>query len=198
MPDTIGNTSLIGRDHELDLLWASRPSAVPAGLSVLLLGGEAGVGKSRLVAEFLGRVQDADATTVAIQGSCLELAESVLPLAPLAGLLRDLARQLGPEETERRFGSELVRFLPGQAGRPPDDGWGQALLFEEVTSMVASLAEERPVVLVVEDLHWADRSTLNLVTYLARFLAPIERLLGVFLFEPETANEINGRTTTGR
>lgn len=160
---------LVGRDRELDLLWQACTTR-GGGPAVVLLGGEAGVGKTRLVQELLARLRADDPATVVAHGSCLELAESVLPLAPLAGLLRDLARALGPEETERRFGSELTRFLPGQAGRPPDDSWGQALLFEEVTRLVASLAEQRPVTLVVEDLHWADRSTLNLVTYLTRFL----------------------------
>ena len=170
MPGAIDTSSLIGRERDLDLLWASRSSTDRPGLSVVLLGGEAGVGKSRLVAEFVARLLASEPTTIAVQGGCLELGESVLPLAPLVGALRDLARQLGPDETERRFGSELVRFLPGHTDRPPDDGWGQALLFEEVTTMLAALAAERPVVLVIEDLHWADRSTLNLVTYLARFL----------------------------
>jgi len=137
---------------------------------VVLLGGEAGVGKTRLVHEFLRRVLADDPTTLTLEGECLELAQSVLPLAPLVGLLRDLARQLGPDETDARFGPELVRVLPGHAGRPPDDEWGQAMLFEEVTALVAGLTEDRPVVLVVEDLHWADRSTLNLITFLARFL----------------------------
>jgi DNA-binding CsgD family transcriptional regulator len=160
---------LVGRDRELDLL-SQACTTRGGGPAVVLLGGEAGVGKTRLVQELVTRLRAEHPTTVVAQGSCLDLAESVLPLAPLAGLLRDLARALGPEETDRRFGSELTRFLPGQAGRPPDDTWGQALLFEEVTRLVASLADERPVTLVVEDLHWADRSTLNLVTYLTRFL----------------------------
>src|SRR5262245_2160462 len=105
MPDTIGTSSLIGRERELDVLWAARPSVERPGLSVVLLGGEAGVGKSRLVTEYVARALAADPRTLAVQGSCLELADAVLPLAPLVGLLRDLARQVGPEETERRFGS---------------------------------------------------------------------------------------------
>ena len=170
MPDTIGTSALIGRERDLARLWAARPSMDSPELSVVLLGGEAGVGKTRLVSEFVARLLAADPAMTAAQGSCLGLGESVLPLAPLVGMLRDLARQLGPDETGRMFGSELARFLPGHADRPPDDTWGQALLFEEVTAMVTALAAEHPVVLVVEDLHWADRSTLNLVTYLARFL----------------------------
>jgi DNA-binding CsgD family transcriptional regulator len=170
MPEAIGTTPLIGRARDLDVLLTSRPTVERPGLSVVLVGGEAGVGKSRLVSEYVARVLEADPRTLAVQGSCLELADSVLPLAPLVGLLRDLSRQVGPEETERRFGSELSRFLPGQSDRPPDDGWGQALLFEEVTAMISELASDRPVLVVVEDLHWADRSTLNLVTYLARFV----------------------------
>src|SRR5262245_38085460 len=128
MPGWIRSTSLVGREGELQALLESRSRAASGRFSTVLLGGEAGVGKSRLVAEYLSRTVELDPAALAVQGNCLELAESVLPLAPLVGLLRDLSRRLGPEETETRFGPELARFLPGHTGHPPEDGWGQALL----------------------------------------------------------------------
>ena len=119
MPDTIGNTSLIGRDHELDLLWASRPSAVPAGLSVVLLGGEAGVGKSRLVAEFVGpaagrRPDDGRRSRAA----AWSWRESVLPLAPLGGAAArpGPSARPGGDRAPVRLGAGAV---PARPGRPP-------------------------------------------------------------------------------
>ncbi len=100
-----------------------------------------------------------------------------MSLAPLAGVLRDLSKSLGPDETNRLYGTELARFLPDRTVRSEvESTWGQSGLFEAVLALLGRLADESPVVLVLEDLHWADRSPLDLVTFLARNL-PDRRIL---------------------
>ncbi len=135
---------------------------------MLVIGGEAGVGKSRLVTEFVSGLDDVRV----LVGGCLELGQAVMPFAPLAGVLRDLSRSLGPEETNRLYSRELARFLPDQTVLSEvESAWGQSGLFEAVLALLGRLSEESAVVLVLEDLHWADRSTLDLVTFLARNLS---------------------------
>ena len=98
MPGRITSSAFIGRTRELqnllEIFEASR--AAPA---VVLLGGEAGVGKTRLVNEFSGRIPEAQV----LVGACLELGQAVMPLAPLAGILRQLSRTLGPNETRQLY-----------------------------------------------------------------------------------------------
>ncbi len=136
------------------------------------------MGKSRLVTEFVSGLDDARV----LVGGCLELGQAVMPFAPLAGVLRDLSKSLGPDETNRLYGRELARFLPDQTVRSEvESTWGQSGLFEAVLALLGRLADESavasPVVLVLEDLHWADRSTLDLVTFLARNLSESRILL---------------------
>ena len=117
MPGRITSSAFIGRTDELQNLLAVF-EATRTAPAVVLLGGEAGVGKTRLVNEFSGRIPEARV----LVGACLELGQAVMPLAPLAGVLRQLSRTLGAEETQRLFGAELVRFLPDQGMWSPDGG----------------------------------------------------------------------------
>jgi DNA-binding NarL/FixJ family response regulator len=142
--------------------------------AVVLLGGEAGVGKTRLVSEFLRRVPEARV----LVGACLELGQAVMPLAPLAGILRQLSRVLGSEEAQQLFGPELVRFLPDQGTSSTDRETVEQLgLFEAVLALLDRLADTTQVVVVLEDLHWADRSTLDLLTFLARNLGSLHVMI---------------------
>jgi DNA-binding NarL/FixJ family response regulator len=173
MRESISSSTLVGRQQQLDLLLGAFEQTVDAKPSIVLVGGEAGVGKTRLVIEFLAGLDHARV----LLGGCLELGQAVMPFAPLAAVLRDLSRSLGPEQTARLYGGELARFLPDQHTRIEESIWGQAGLFEAVLGLLNRLAEETPVVLVLEDLHWADRSTLDLVTFLARNLGSSRVLL---------------------
>jgi predicted ATPase len=111
-------------------------------------------------------------------GACLELGQAVMPYLPLAAVLRQLSRTLGSDETRRLYGAELVRFLPDHGTSSSDGGVReQAGLFEAVLALLARLAETSRVVLILEDLHWADRSTLDLLTFLARNLASLPVML---------------------
>ncbi|MGW2311127.1 helix-turn-helix transcriptional regulator [Actinomadura luteofluorescens] len=158
---------LIGRSAELRRL----RDALAAAPGAVLLGGDAGLGKTRLIREF---TRDADARTLV--GGCLELGSDGLPFAPFTTVLRGLVRDIGIEGVAglvpRGDTGALARLLP-EFGEPESDaasGEERARLFEVVLTLLERLAERGPVVLVIEDAHWADRSTRDLLAFLIRNL----------------------------
>ncbi len=147
-----------------------------------LVGGEAGVGKTRLAAE-LGRWA-ADAGFLLLTGQCVELGAAGLPLAPLVDALRalslalpaaDLAEAVGP--ARRGLARLLPELAPELAADPVGDPLRPAQLLELVLGLLARLAVARPVMLLLEDLHWADQSTLELLAFLVRSLRAVPVLL---------------------
>jgi DNA-binding CsgD family transcriptional regulator len=173
MPGRITSSAFIGRQVELESLLEVFDATLD-GPAVVLLGGEAGIGKSRLVSEFAEHIPEARV----LVGACLELGQAVMPYLPLAGILRQLSRKIGPEETQRLYGAELLRFLPDQGSPSVESGEReQSGLFEAVLALLGRLAETSPVVLVMEDLHWADRSTLDLLSFVARNLGSMRVML---------------------
>ncbi|TMR92073.1 helix-turn-helix transcriptional regulator [Nonomuraea basaltis] len=175
----------VGRARELAVLGDALVRARSGVSSTVLLGGEAGVGKTRLVREFIDRADDA----LALVGGCLELGTEGLPFAPFTAVLRGLVRQLGrdgvaalvPGGATRGLGRLLPEF-----GEPGKDGAeARARLFELVLGLLERLAEERPVLLVVEDAHWADRSTRDLLSFLVRYQRTAGRLLIVVTYRTD-------------
>ena len=173
--------TFVGRAEQLAVLKRACGVARQGGPAAALIGGEAGVGKSRLISELAGQVS-ADGSMVLI-GGCPELGADGLPFAPFTAVLRMLVRELGAARTTELLpGSaalELGRLLPelaGEAGTAADSypGEARARLFEQMLALLEHLAERRPVVLIIEDLHWADRSTRELLG----FLVSNQRILG--------------------
>ncbi|RNL79026.1 helix-turn-helix transcriptional regulator [Nocardioides marmorisolisilvae] len=166
MPQRVSATVMVGRDAPLDTLRGSVAALAATGGRVVVVGGEAGAGKTRLVTEFVDGLGEG---TRVLLGGCLELGEALLPLAPLAGILRQLGQELGDEQAAAEVGPELAAFLPGRSGGNVESLWsGQASLFEAFSALLDRLSSQGPLVLVLEDLHWADRSTLDLLTWLSR------------------------------
>ncbi|GGY80052.1 helix-turn-helix transcriptional regulator [Streptomyces nitrosporeus] len=162
----------VGRTGELASLTETLGRASAGEPQALLIGGEAGVGKTRLVEEFLAVARRREA--VVAVGGCVEIGADGLPYAPFATALRALRRAL-PEELDRALAGqegELARLLPelGETGRTADDEHGTARLFELTARLLERVCAGRTVVLVLEDLHWADTSTRNLLAYLFRTL----------------------------
>jgi DNA-binding CsgD family transcriptional regulator len=168
--DTCGR--LVGRASELARLLALLDSVAAGEAAVALVSGDAGVGKTRLVTELTGRARDRGFTVLA--GRCAELGDSV-PYLPLADALRSVAGE------EAATVAGLVADRPVLGRLLPDHGLGildradgrelaRQQLFGAVLGLLSELAEASPVLLVLEDLHWADRSTRDLVTFLSRVL----------------------------
>ncbi|MGW3068900.1 helix-turn-helix transcriptional regulator [Streptomyces sp. NPDC001130] len=161
----------VGRTDELDTLNDKLARARAGEPQALLLGGEAGVGKTRLVEEF---ATAATRHAVVAVGGCVEIGADGLPFAPFSTALRALRDAL-PEEfaaAARGQEEELARLLPdlGEAGAGRHDEQGMARLFELTARLLEQVAAAQPVVLVLEDLHWADASTRHLLAYLFRTL----------------------------
>ncbi|MEV6547869.1 AAA family ATPase [Streptomyces sp. NPDC051597] len=161
----------VGRAGELTALTEALARATAGEPQALLVGGEAGVGKTRLIEEFTNAACDAGA--VVAVGGCVEIGADGLPFAPFSTALRTLRRRLPEELAAAAEGQEeeLARLLPelGEASRESGED-GTARLFELTVRLLERTAADRTVVLVLEDLHWADASTRHLLAYLLRTL----------------------------
>ena len=180
----MASPTLVGRVEELKLLEAARGRAADAGPAVVLVGGEAGVGKTRLVAELTARCA-AEGTRV-LAGGCVPVGDGALPFAPIVEALRALLTDVGASAVRELVGPswpELARLLPalGDPEAGPAGQGAQARLFELLLGLLGRLSAQAPLVLVVEDLHWADRSTRDLLAFLVRNLRR-ERVLLVVTY----------------
>jgi DNA-binding CsgD family transcriptional regulator/tetratricopeptide (TPR) repeat protein len=162
---------MVGRDEELAVLDEAFARVREGSPATVFIGGEAGVGKSRLVAEFTASLPG---TALVLVGGCVELGQYGLAFAPFTAVLRGLVREAGVDRVAARLPRgevvELGRLLPalGRAGGDGAAGLARARLFEEFLTLLAGLAEQRNVVLVIEDAHWADRSSRELLDFLVR------------------------------
>ncbi|WP_105970648.1 helix-turn-helix transcriptional regulator [Streptomyces geranii] len=162
----------VGRADELGVLRDALDRAAAGEPQALLLGGEAGVGKTRLVEEF-AEVADGRGAVVVL-GGCVEIGADGLPFAPFSTALRALRRALPDELAAAAAGQEqeLARLLPelGETDTGRHDEEGMARLFELTARLLERVAADRTVVVALEDLHWADASTRHLLAYLFRTL----------------------------
>ena len=178
---------LVGRSEELGRVLAALELAFTGSGGALLLAGEAGIGKSRLAAEALTLARQRGFVT--LQGAAYPL-QADLAYAPVLEALRPFLAGLEPGGL-----AALVRGLP-DLGRlfaglhlPPPELLGDAdlertRLFEAVSRLIERVAVGRPVALLVDDLHWADAASLELLHYLARGLAGQRvLLLGAYRLE---------------
>ncbi|MFJ7906084.1 AAA family ATPase [Kitasatospora sp. NPDC096204] len=172
MQQTSVSPVFVGRGSEITELTDALRRAGTGSPQAVLVGGEAGVGKTRLLEEFLERAAAQGAVTTL--GSCLEVGAEGLPYAPLAAALRRLHRSFGPELEAAAAGSEshlaLLLSELGEVDGEPNDEYSRARLFEHTARLFERLGAERTLVLAVEDLHWADRSTRELLAFLVRTL----------------------------
>ncbi|HEX8155975.1 MAG TPA: BTAD domain-containing putative transcriptional regulator, partial [Solirubrobacteraceae bacterium] len=165
----------VGRAAELEALADVYAQTAAGGRRLVLLCGEPGIGKTRLAAQFALQAHDAGA--IVLYGRCDE--EALLALQPFVEALRQYVCACPVRELAGRLqtiSGELRRIVPELADRIPDlaeplagDPEGaRARLFEAVSSLLCGAAQSTPVVLVLDDLHWADKATLLLLKYLAR------------------------------
>ena len=184
---TIGHVSrwddvpMVGRAAELAQLLSHVDRAAGGGASAVLLAGDAGVGKTRLLDELTA---GAVARGVRVlTGHCVDLGDVGLPYLPFVDLLRPVAVDPGlapdaaanpvlsgllagrPVAPVPRDGGDLGRPLPNRAAPQPVDD-GRLQLFESVAGLICELAAAGPLLIVLEDVHWADRSSRDLLRYL--------------------------------
>ncbi len=182
----VTSSRFIGRSGELAECEAALREASCGSPSAIAIGGDSGVGKTRLIRAF----QDAAAGRARfLRGECVELDDGELPYAPLIGALRELGRCEDPVLERMSVGarSALAPLLPSLAdtgGSEPDDESAQLRLFEAVLELLELLGEEQPVVLTIEDVHWADRSTRAFTAFLTRSLRR-ERVLFLFSYRTD-------------
>ena len=184
MSGSVISPVFIGRKDELAALAQLLDRARAKDTGFALISGEAGVGKTRLVRELADRA--ADLGFLVLTGQCVELGAEGLPLAPLVDALRTLVRTMRPDALADVLGPAaegLARLLPelapGPAVGPAAVELQKAQLLEHVLGALGRLGEERPVLLVIEDLHWADQSTLDLMAFLIRSLRDARVLLAI-------------------
>jgi len=200
MPSRISSPVLIGRDRELSAIATEIAAASAGSPRFVVVRGEAGIGKSRLVAEAIAAARAAG--TLVLVGECLDIGPAGLPYLPIAGALRELSRSVTPDALHQLLGPgrrDLATIVPeldpgdgpgpwgiaaaadaaGRAGAPGSadlpSALGQARLFERILGLFGALSAAGPTVLVVEDVHWIDRATRDLLTFLSRNLTT-ERL----------------------
>ncbi|HEU4490308.1 MAG TPA: AAA family ATPase [Jiangellales bacterium] len=179
MATRVASPRLVGRVAELAAIEEALAESAAGRQTTVLVAGEAGVGKSRLVEEFAERAV-AGGSRVLV-GRCVELGEDGLPFAPFVAALRSLLAESGAEALAEAAGpgrEALARLLPEVGPVGPDSPTGRGRLFEVVATVLERLGAEQPVVLVLEDLHWADGSTRDLLRFLVRVL-PGARVLVV-------------------
>ncbi|MGN9910183.1 helix-turn-helix transcriptional regulator [Phytohabitans sp. LJ34] len=167
----MGVTRLVGRDEELERI----ALAIREARHVLVTGA-VGLGKTRLVAQAAKAAREAGA--VVVEASCLPL-DVRLPLLPAIEILRGLDKALGrPAFAEVLSGlppyavDELARLVPELVGRAagpdalPAGEWQRQRMFAAIDQVLSGAGGGRPVVVVVDDLHWSDAATVDLLTYL--------------------------------
>ena len=174
---------LVGRDRDLAELTALWETVRGGGGGVAIIGGEAGIGKTRLALELVALARAGNARTARCTAAALGGAP---PFALWVELLAGLARELEPPAAAARWPEELARLapsLPLRLGRPrveppevPPD-LARARLFEASVELAEHATADRPLVLVFDDVHLADGPTLELAAYLARRIEHLPVLL---------------------
>ena len=182
---TVGRISsprFVGRGAELDALERLLARASSGSSRAVLVAGDAGIGKSRLVGELEERARARDVCVLV--GECVELAEGELAFAPIISALRGVMQEPASVEwLEGAQRSALASLWPVVGAGESQPG-GRELLFEAVYRVLARLAERRPVLLIVEDVHWIDRSSRDLLAFLVRN-ARHDRIAVLTTFRPD-------------
>jgi DNA-binding CsgD family transcriptional regulator/tetratricopeptide (TPR) repeat protein len=184
MSGRLVSPTMVGRDRELERAGDAIAAARTGEPRHLLISGEAGVGKSRLVDELEAMAEGREMQV--LRGACANLGEGGLPYGPLVEAFRTLAHELSPETRIAVVGpdgADLARLVPAlapdtlpadapgaTAGSAITGEWAQKRLLEAILGIIQRLSARTPVLVVIEDLHWADPASLDALAYLVRSL----------------------------
>ncbi|MGO4690816.1 helix-turn-helix transcriptional regulator [Glaciibacter sp. 2TAF33] len=192
MKSSASSAAMIGRESDLADLHAVLADSLLGIQRCVVIAGEAGIGKSRLLEEFQAETRD---RVLALVGQCVDLGTVGAPYAPIMGVLRDLVSVMGAEAVNRAAGpgraalwallpelkeaalkeaalkeaalSEATGFPEPAAGTPVQET-GLNHLHEVVAVLLENFSRQTPLLVVIEDLHWADGATLNLLRFLLK------------------------------
>ena len=191
LPATLAHrVAFVGRSTEQEVLRAQLALAGESGLRCVMVGGEAGMGKTTLLAEFANTVRSSDAATV-LYGRC---DETGVPLEPFRSML-DACVEHAPldllTEHVARFGGQLTRLCGRLATRVAtpaptgsDDATERFLTFDAAADLLRRVASRRPLILILDDLQWAEPTALLLLRQLVRTLADAPILVLVSRRDP--------------
>lgn len=203
------STALVGREADLEALRGAFAEVQAGRTRTVALGGEAGIGKTRLVLEFLDELRPESESEsepgagagrpdrpLVLRGQSIDLDSDAPPYTPVVAALRELAAGIGEHaflEAAGQAGQTLYLLLPelglpNHAVAPPEAGASSRLsansVYDAVAGTLEAAARVRPLVVVVEDLHWADQGTLGLLRYLIRVIER-DRILFVLTFRSD-------------
>ena len=183
---------LVGREVELAVLDAALAGTAGGNGRLVLVAGDAGIGKSALLRSFIAHAQPA--REAILVGECSETA-SARPFGPFVEILRAAFATFPRDLVERSLqghARDLVRFLPERSGGhiQPSGGSERFQSHESFAMFFADLARSKPLILAVEDIHFADPATLELLPYLARRLRG-ERVLMLLTYRGDELHRLH-------
>jgi DNA-binding CsgD family transcriptional regulator/tetratricopeptide (TPR) repeat protein len=197
---TVSSPIMVGREAEAAQMDAVMASLVDGHARVVVISGEAGIGKTRLIDEAVRR---AGPTVRVLRGECLALGTG-LSYLPFAEILRDLVRQVPAQTLTRMVGparAELARLLPELAAAvgadttvPPtaprrSDELERLRLYEAFLRVAERIAADQPTAFVFEDVQWIDRASLELLSFLTHGLQHRDRATLIVSVRPEDAED---------
>ncbi|MET0694919.1 MAG: AAA family ATPase [Propionibacteriaceae bacterium] len=176
--DSIGTVTphgIVGRAEQLERLQITLDEVVADGSRFVLIGGDAGAGKTTVVQGFVAALGAglADRRAQVVHGQCVPLGGDGLPFAPIVGTLRELIASHGSEQVLDWAGAGrhgLGALLPDLVQPSVQSDSLRLQLFEAVAMLWERASELGPLIVVLEDIHWADESTRHLLRFLARAL----------------------------
>jgi DNA-binding CsgD family transcriptional regulator/tetratricopeptide (TPR) repeat protein len=178
MAARISSPVFVGRGEELQRLQTVLERARSGTAGTVIVGGEAGVGKTRLLAELRAEVESAGLRFLG--GACVDLGDGAPPYDPLVGALRPWLKGLPEGEFNRIVGparSAVLQLIPDLEPGGEGEGQGEApsaasqsSLYLHVLGLIERIAADTATVIALEDLHWSDRSTRDMLRFLVRNL----------------------------
>jgi DNA-binding CsgD family transcriptional regulator/tetratricopeptide (TPR) repeat protein len=196
MTARISSPRFVGRGQELLRLQAVLDGAASGAVGTVLVGGEAGVGKTRMLAEFRSRAESAGARV--LEGGCVDLGDGARPYDPFVAALRPWLRSLPADDFDRIVGparSTVLQLIPdlgsggtGEAAAADPASARQSTLYLQVLGLIERIADDALTVIALEDLHWSDRSTRDLLRFLVRNLTR-GRVMVIGTYRTDELNE---------
>lgn len=167
VPSSMSSPQMVGREGDLERLRGLLEAVTDGVPRTAVVGGEAGIGKTRLLAEFEASVSS---EVLVLRGQSVDLGSVAAPYAPVKDVLRSLVAEFGAEAVMDAAGpgrSALIALLPELAQGEGDAG-SSAQLHEAVAVVLEQFSHDRSLVVIVEDLHWIDAASLTLLRFLIR------------------------------